>query len=86
MPEESPFRILHDLQVVRHYGELPKGRGHLYSHYKNEGLVFMGPKKKIGTGKNARYYITDKTKVKLTKKGYTIVKTADKHNQFLGEL
>jgi hypothetical protein len=79
-------RIIHDLQTVRSYGEFPKGRNYLFSRYKHEGLVIMGGHKKIGTGKNARMYVTEKSKVKLTKKGYAIVKVANKHNQFMGEL
>lgn len=78
--------LINDLQVVRSHGEFPKGRNYLFSRYKHEGLVYMGGHKKIGTGKNARYYVTEKSKVKLTKKGYSIVKLANQHNQFLGEL
>lgn len=79
-------RIIRDLQTVRTHGEFPKGRNFLFSRYKHEGLVFMGNKKVIGTGKNARSYVTPQSKVKLTKKGYAIVKLANQHNQFMGEL
>jgi hypothetical protein len=76
-------RLIADLQCVRTHGEFPKGRNYLYSSYKNKGLVFMGNKKKIGNGKNARLYLTDNSKVKLTKQGYSIIKVANQNNQFL---
>ena len=80
--------LIHNLQVVRRYGEFPKGKNYLYSRYKNNGLVFMGNKAKrdVNGKKYSSPYLTPESKVKLTKKGYSIVKLADQHNQFLGEL
>jgi hypothetical protein len=78
MPEidNDAKRIIADLQCVRTHGEFPKGRNYLFSRYKNSGLVIMGNKTKEG-------YLTPRSKVKLTKKGYGIVKVANKNNQFL---
>jgi len=74
MSEEDQRRIVWNLRVVKDYGEFPKGQNYLFSKYKHEGLVFMGNKKQLGTGKNARMYLTPQSKVKLTKKGYQILK------------
>ena len=81
-------RLIADLQCVRTHGEFPKGRNYLYSRYKHEGLVFMGNKKKrdVNGMKYSSPYLTSESKVKLTKKGMSFVKVANKHNQFMGEL
>jgi|LSQX01.1.fsa_nt_gb hypothetical protein len=59
--------IIHDLRCVKDFGEFPKGRNHLYIYYLKCGYVYMGGKTKEG-------YLTPKSKVKLTKKGYTLLK------------
>jgi hypothetical protein len=66
---EDQRQIVHNLKVIRDYGEFPKGKNHLYSKYKSEGLVYMGNKKTIGAGSHKREYLTSQSKVKLTKKG-----------------
>jgi hypothetical protein len=73
--DEDVRKIIGNLRIVKDYGEFPKGQNYLFSRYKHEGLVFMGNKKQIGTGKNARSYLTSQSKVKLTRKGYDILKT-----------
>ncbi len=59
---EDQRQIVHNLKVVRDYGEFPKGKNYLYSKYKSEGLVYMGHK----TTKSG-HQVMDK--VKLTEKG-----------------
>jgi len=74
MSVEEQRRIVADLRIVKNYGEFPKGRNYLFSRYQNLGLVYMGNKKTIGVGKNARLYLTPQSKVKLTRQGYKILK------------
>ena len=79
-------QVIRDLQTVRTHGEFPKGRNYLYSRYKHEGYVYMGNKLKRREGGRTTEYLTPQSKVKLTKKGYDVVKLAKKHNDFMGSI
>ena len=73
----SPEGIVHNLRVIRDYGEFPKGLNNLYSQYKNLGLVKMSDLKKVsssGYSIKGKGYLTPNSKVKLTRKGYKILR------------
>ncbi len=75
--DEDMRKIVHNLKVVKSYGEFPRGHNYLFSKYKSLGLVFMGNKKTVGVGKNTRQLLTAQSKVKLTKKGRGIAQLAE---------
>lgn len=74
---EDMRKIVTNLKVIKDYGEFPRGQNYLFSRYKNMGLVFMGNKKTVGSGKNARLLLTAQSKVKLTKKGRGIAQLVE---------
>jgi len=73
-------QIAWDLGAVKETGKFPKGRGHMYTFYKKQGVVTMGGYVTLGSGKSKVKYLGPKSKAKLTRKGYKM------YNQLKGVL
>lgn len=59
--EQEMKEIVHNLRVIKDFGEFPRGKNVLFSRYKNLGLVNMT--------RTPEGLISQNSKVKLTKKG-----------------